>query len=81
MTVKQNAKSAVKNLRDIADRIENGEQYSEANTSVELLFDPPPDVIYQTEITDSLDINGLKPTGYIITIKVTFTNKPTATDN
>lgn len=42
MTVKQNAKSAVKNLRDIADRIENGEQYSEANTSVELLFDPPP---------------------------------------
>jgi hypothetical protein len=72
MTTKTNKDRAVVALRELANRVESGEELGDANITVELLFEHPPDHVSATNITDSLDVGGPAPSGYRITVKADF---------
>jgi hypothetical protein len=73
--VKTNRERAIASLRELANRVESGEELGEANIEVELLFEQPPEVLYPTKITDSLYTSWPKATGYRIIVKADFPKK------
>jgi hypothetical protein len=76
MTTKTNRERAVIALRELANRVENSEELSDANIMVELLFEHQPEHVSETKITDSLDVNRPAPSGYRITVKADFPKEP-----
>lgn len=71
--MKTNREIAIAPLRELANRVESGEEMGEASIEVELLYEQPWGVLSPNQITDSLGINMPKPSGYLITVKADFT--------
>jgi hypothetical protein len=68
--------SVSNSLRDLADRLESGEAVK-WNITMEHLYEEPPRYLYSTLITDSLEINRLRPSHCVITIKYPFPREAT----
>lgn len=63
---------AIATLRELLRRVEGGEGMTEANISVELIYDDLPKYLYATKITDNLDVNMPKASHYQITVRAAF---------